>query len=601
MWRYGWLLLFVLLIPCLAFAQTPATYRVGAAETDITPLVDQYDDLNGNGRFDMGDPQKPYGFGDRVTKFVEGDIFVGNGEGKARYIYDPISVYAMVIEDPETGRRIALVGADVYMVLHPDVESIRKMVDPKYGIDFIVIAATHNHMGPDTLGMMGLGGLEPKDFTRMLFVTGKGRNGINFVWFERFRHAIVRSIEEATKNLQPAHLTFARGEFNMGRVDMREPMIIDPSVNVIAADDLEGKPIATLVQWANHPEAVLMYGHPNRKGTPEYEALTDIQRDAYGRTITTGFPGYTRRTMTKLRGGGVSLYFNGPVGGLLSNIRAPLWDPEKHPEYPADTPPEKVPQNILVGENFTFATIQGRELAKAAYGALQKSGEKSATSRVSYAKKKVLLPMENNSFRLLGSIGALGFTPGKLYDDQGNVDNDTGGWIGGLYFPGLKVGKGKNSLDEVSVVNIGPAQIVNIPTETVNESVIGLPDDFVSNEDKYYPEHKKLHAHGENYRLSAPPLVDAATGKYLFVFNLSGGENGYAIPKADFDPPRDLKIPPFVWFWWICFDAENNPHYEESNSLTSELEPRLLGAAVELLQENPITDPTPKTAEASKQ
>ncbi len=565
----------------------PAVYFAGAAEADITPEVMEYEDVNQNGVFDMGDPTKAFGFGDRIISFKEGKILIGNGNGEAKYIYDKLYVYALVLEDQRTKTRIALVCSDVYLLTSADINKIKQMVDPKLGIDFIVISAAHNHMGPDTLGISGLGRMKIPKIINTVLKSGKIDSGINGKWFEKYRNKTVECIEGAAKSLRPAYITFAKSKFHMGLNDQREPHITYPDLTVMAIDGVDGAPIATLINWANHPESVLLYGDPERDDPQlSYNILTKDQKDAWGKVLTAGFPGYTREYLRKHRGG-IPMYFSGPLGGMQTPLRAPLWDPEANPEYPVTTPFEKVPKEILIPNDFRFAPILGRELGKEGVKSLKENGERAVIDEISFSKRDVLIPLENNLFRLGASLGAIGYEQGILYDDKGNVDNNFGSWIGGLFVPGVKAYSGKNVSIEVSVINIGPAQIINIPAEALPESIAGFPDDFIANGDKYFPKDKKFHVTGKNYRLSAPPLKSLATGKFLFVFCLSGGELGYVIPKSDFKPPRDIKIPPFAW-WWICLDAENHPHYEESNSISSEIEPILMGTIGDLLRENPV-------------
>lgn len=584
-----YLLFIALVLPVISLADSPAVFLAGAAEVDITPEVKEYIDKNGNGKFDLGNPEQPFGFGDRVISFIDGKIFVGNGKGEARYIYDRLYAYAMVIEDPSSHKKVALVSSDVYMVVQPDVQKIRSMVNPKYKIDYIVIAANHNHMGPDTLGSSGLGEMELAKIINAILVTGKVKSGINESWFQKYSESIVRCIEQAAESLRPANITFASTNFSMGVNDWREPDIMDTSLNVMAVDEIDGNPIATLIQWANHPESVLLYGSDNNKGSDKlFENLSKEQKDAWGKVLTAGFPGYARETIRSMRGG-IPMYFNGAVGGMQTPLGARLWDPEKHPEYPPDTPPGELPDNILIPNDFRFAPIMGRELAKAALSALGEKGEKASFSNIGIAKKELLVPLENHFFRVAASLNIFGYEKGVLYDNQGEPDTNFGTWVGGFPLPGVQVYTGKNIKAEVSVINIGPAQIINIPAEPLPESIVGFPEDFISNVDRYFPVNKKFHSHGKEYTLAVPPLKSAATGKYFFTFGLSGGEMGYIIPKSDFDPPHDLKIPPFVWFWWICMDADKDPHYEESMSISSNLESIVMGALYDLLQENPVS------------
>ena len=591
------LFLMFLLLGGAAQAQSPAVFLVGAAEADITPEISKYQDLNGNGRFDFGDPKKPFGFGDKVLEFTDGRMVVGNGQGQALYIYDRLFAYALVVEDPTTHVRVAMVNSDIYLLTGPDIDAIRALVDPKANIDFIAIAATHNHMGPDTLGTTSLGQTPVPDIINALLEAGHDLDGVNRAWFEKYRATIVDCIERAAASMQPAHIQFAKTEFRMGLNDMREPHIIDSTLNVMKVDTVEGKPIATLIQWANHPESVLLYGSPGRNDPQlPYDTLTAEQKEAWGRVFTAGFPGYARETLRSLRGGGIPMYINGPLGGMMTTLRAVAWDPEAHPQYPADTPLGKIPTEIRIPNDFRFAPVLGRELGKAAMGALETQGETAVHSTVSFAKRSVLIPMENNGFRAMASLGVLGYEPGKLYDDQGREDLRFGSWIGGLFLPGVKAYTGKNVKSEVSVINIGRAQFVNIPAEPLPELIVGLPEDFITNEDAYFPKDKQFHAHGNDFRLAAPPLKSVASGDYLFVVGLSGGELGYVVPACDFDPPKDLRIPPFCWSWWICFDAENDPHYEDSMAISSQLEPLLMIPLAQLLKENPCPLAIPAAA-----
>ena len=566
--------------PAAAADEPGGVFLAGAAEADITPGVAEYEDRNGNGRFDYGDPSLAYGYGDRVTRFTDGEIYVGNGNGTALYIYDPIYARALVLEDPETGTRLALVSLNLYLLTMADTAAIRAMVDPTLGIDAIIIAADHTHMGPDTLGLGALSDAGLGDLAKIILWRGKAPSGINGPWFEGMMRTVAGLIEEAAGNLRQARITLASQPFSFGAHDLREPHIFDNEMVVMGVDDLKGSPIATLVQWSCHPESVLYYGAAQGRDLGE---LDDDTIAGFGRTLSAGFVGSCCREI-KARRGGVPLYFNGALGGMITNLDAVLWDPEAHPEYPVDTDPERVPESIRIPNDYRFAPIQGRELAKAALAALDRDGETARSTSIEYKSREVLVPFENKTLRLVSSLGILGHNQGSLYGRSGNVDNRRAPWIGGLFLPAVRVGKGKNLRTEVAVATIGPAQIACVPAELLGELSAGLPEDFDSNTARYFPENADAHPTGPDYVLAHPPLKSSMTGKYKFIFCLAGDELGYVIPKCDFRPPHDLKIPPFLW-WWICNDPSTDPHYEESMTVGSLIEPRLMGALNELLAE----------------
>jgi len=572
------LILSALILPASAADAPAGVFLAGAAEADITPVVAEYDDRNGNGRFDYGDPTRAYGYGDRVTRFADGEILVGNGNGSALYIYDPVYARALVLEDPSTGKRVALVSLNLYLLTGPDADAIRTMVDPALGLDAIIIASDHTHMSPDTLGLSGLNDAGLGGLAKILLWKGKAPSGINGPWFEGMLRTVADLIEEAAGNLKEAKLTFASRPFGFGAHDEREPHIFDNEMVVMGVDDLEGRAIATLVQWACHPESVLYYGAAQGRDLGELDADTLA---GFGRTISAGFVGSCCAEI-KARRGGVPLYFNGALGGMITNLDAILWDPEAHPEYPVGTDPEQVPASIRIPNDYRFAPIQGRELAKAALEALDRDGETAQSTSIQYASREVLIPFENKALRLMSSLGIVGLNQGALYGKSGNVDSRRAPWIGGLFLPAVGVAKGKNLRTEVAVATIGPAQIACIPAELLGELSAGLPEDFDANVGRYFPENADAHPTGPDYALAYPPLKSSMTSKYKFIFCLCGDELGYVIPKSDFRPPHDLKVPPFLW-WWICNDPSTDPHYEESMTVGSRIEPRLMGALTELL------------------
>jgi len=574
--------LLVLLLPVRSGALEPGQIMAGAAEVEITPQVLKWEDANGNGRFDMGDPTKPFALGEKVLSFREGPNFVGNGNGTAQYVHGPIFASALVLEDPETKTRVAYVSTDLYLLLQHDVDAIRGLVGVTAAIDYIVIAPTHTHMGPDTLGLASLSGLSAGDVLRIVYTPKEFKGGVNRVWFEAMMRKTALAIEQAAFTMAPATIRVAKTKFSFGMTDEREPLILDDDLMILAVDSADGDPIATVIQGNCHPESVLLYGHPlhsmvDRKSLPE-----NVQK-AWGRVFSPGFPGQLRRTVREKRGG-VPLYFNGALGGMITNIFSKIWDPEKHPEYPIDADPAPVPEDIKIPPDFRFMAVQGREMAKAALTALKEKGEDVKNPDVSFAKKDILMPLQNPIFRLASALGIMGYAPGMLYHDDGRPDADVGRCVSGLCVTGLWIPKGRNLKTEVGVVNVGPAQFINVPSELLGELSVGIPDDFATNEKKYFPKNAKSHPTGEDFVLLYPPLKKQATRSYPFIIGLANNNMGYVIPECDFKPPHDLwYLPPLSW-WWICFDSSVHPHYEESNTASRKMEERIMGGLTDILK-----------------
>src|SRR5262249_55065742 len=103
------------------------TLRAGFAETDITP--------------ELG------------TKPVH---LAGFGQNrKATGVHDPLKARAVVLQHGE--RKLALVSIDLIGFFHAHVEHLRTKLP---GYTYVLVSSTHNHEGPDTLGLWG-----PNPFT----------------------------------------------------------------------------------------------------------------------------------------------------------------------------------------------------------------------------------------------------------------------------------------------------------------------------------------------------------------------------------------------------------------------------------------------------
>src|SRR5262245_61394279 len=69
---------------------------------------------------------------------------------KATDIHTPLAVRAIVLKDGP--HKVAIASVDVVGLFLPFIEQIRKQLP---GFDYVLVGATHNHHGPDTLGLWG--------------------------------------------------------------------------------------------------------------------------------------------------------------------------------------------------------------------------------------------------------------------------------------------------------------------------------------------------------------------------------------------------------------------------------------------------------------
>jgi hypothetical protein len=149
-----------------------------------------------------------------------------------------LTVRALVLEQDTT--RIAIVSADFLgfpAALGNRVRAGIKEIPPEN----ILIGATHTHSAPDCYG----------------FPDGKGGTAMDPKYLETVCMRMAEAIKEATAQLKPARLKIATGAAK-GKIayNYYAEQLYDPRCVVIQAVDESGTPVATLVNYAIHPEVL---------------------------------------------------------------------------------------------------------------------------------------------------------------------------------------------------------------------------------------------------------------------------------------------------------------------------------------------------------
>lgn len=189
-----------------------------------------------------------------------------------------ISTRALVVEDEDT--TLAIVSVD--SIGFPSVLSdrIRALVKEVVPPEHVLIGATHTHSAPDTYAFpMPFGG-HTGDLAYMDTVCAKAAD----------------AIISAYESREIAHIKVATGEAK-GKIayNYYAPQLYDPRCSVIQAVKPDGTAIATLVNYAIHPE-VLGPG------------VGIISPDLVG-------PLYDRIAQA---GGGTGIFMNGACGGMVT-------------------------------------------------------------------------------------------------------------------------------------------------------------------------------------------------------------------------------------------------------------------------------------------
>lgn len=192
-----------------------ADFKAGFAKTEITPAK----------------PMPMWGYGARHA-----DLSLG--------VRDPMFAKALVLQAGDT--RLALVGLDLGRgPTEPMLANIRKAVQEASGVDFVMIVGSHTHYGPV---------IELKDEPGK----GKGVYDDAVAYAGELEQKIIAVINEAGTALQDARIGWGSEDvpWNRNRHTKFEPKPVDKELAVLRVDDLSGKPIAILVNFAAHPTSL---------------------------------------------------------------------------------------------------------------------------------------------------------------------------------------------------------------------------------------------------------------------------------------------------------------------------------------------------------
>lgn len=178
----------------------------------------------------------------------------------------PLLVTALVVEND--GTQLAIVEVDIGIFTTQQDEDIRNLISSESGILFenIRLSYSHTHSGPVTFGEWITEGIDLAN-----------------EWWNGIPGACVKAVVEAKGSLKPARTGFGRGscDANVNRRPARPngelftgrnwDGFVDHDVDVVAIDDADGNPIATIVNYAMHPTIM---GHENQWVTPDFPGPT---------------------------------------------------------------------------------------------------------------------------------------------------------------------------------------------------------------------------------------------------------------------------------------------------------------------------------------
>jgi hypothetical protein len=362
-----------------------------------------------------------YGQAD-VTPDVKGKtpVFIaGYGQNRrATGVHDPLYARAIVISDGT--KKVAIAAVDVVGLQYPTVQEIRKRLE---GFDYVLVSSTHNHEGPDVVGIWG-----PTPF----------KSGVDPIYMESVVAKTVEAIQAADNAQAPVTASYGIAADEKLMRDSREPYVKDDVLRVVRFDNVQKggadkKPHCLLVNWTCHPEALA----------------------SRNTEITADFPYYTIRDLEKKYGCPV-LYISGAVGGLMAPPRGIY---------------QKADGSPLDDGNFEYCEKLGGDVARLAEKAID-AASPVELAPIKLSAKPITVPLENKLYRAAQLMGVLK-REGLLW--TGNPEE-----MGRKYTPAdIKQNLLPAGVTEVGYLGLGDVHVAAIPGEIYPELVYGKVQDPV--------------------------------------------------------------------------------------------------------------------------
>lgn len=373
-----------------------------ATTDDLEALGDQAPAASAEPPLEMGQAEAD------ITPPVPGPrpvYLAGFGHNRrAQGVNDPL--FARCIALRCGGVKIALVSVDLIGWFYENTLRVREQLKD---FTYVLISSTHNHEGPDTMGLWGESPL---------------RSGVDPAYVAQVEERIVRSVRAAEKQLRPASARIGRVQAPELLHDSRLPYLVHDELVVLRFHHpLTDEPMGLVVQWNCHPETL---------------SSKNVQ-------VSADFVGYAVAALRRHAGVPVT-YFTGTVGGLMTSLRVKITDEQ--------------------GRAWDDGTVEktrlyGERLAAAAERALSRA-EPLALTPLVIQSQQVYLPMANPLYHLARRLGVL---QRDIYLWQGDP------WQAARA-PETTPEKDRAIVTEIAVLTLGELQIVCVPGEIYPELVL---------------------------------------------------------------------------------------------------------------------------------
>ncbi len=215
-----------------------------------------------------------------ITPLLTRPVYLaGFGNNRlATAIHDDLFVRSLSLDSGDVP--VVLCALDLIGLFRRDVQEVIRLVQHRAPAAAVVIASTHTHHGPDTLGFWG-----PDSKT----------SGVDAAYMADLKTTITETILSSLSALQPvAFKTTSVPVLGLVK-NARDPEIVDNELTLAQFLDDTQAPLMTLLNFACHPE-VLWEHNP---------------------TITSDYVGYLR-TEVENQTGAPGIFFSGALGGMMT-------------------------------------------------------------------------------------------------------------------------------------------------------------------------------------------------------------------------------------------------------------------------------------------
>lgn len=335
-------------------------------------------------------------------------------------VHDPLFARGMLLSDGT--KKIAVVSLDLIGWSYPSTVRIRKQLP---NIDYVIICSTHNHQGPDTIGIWGESPI---------------KRGSSDAYNAQVESTVVDLVRKLEPSLQDVTAEFGKVDRPDLVQDTRLPNVIDPTIRVLRfRSAVDQTIVGLLVQGTTHPESL------GSKNT----------------LITADFPCFLQRRLEDLYHC-PTVYVSGAIGGLL-------------------TPPENgITQRDGTAAKlgtFAYAKAYGETMADAVRDALD-DGHPIKLTPLCVERQEVAIPIDNPLYRLARSLNVIR----RVSYEWTGGPYEWGDRVTRAVRPERAA-----AITEIAAVCLGSLRLLCIPGELYPELVNGdIPDPVEKNVD--FPE-----------------------------------------------------------------------------------------------------------------